>query len=114
MHAIRTILTLAICLTLGLTGQAMAFARGQAPAEGQMVICAGHATYIVYTDSEGQPTSPPQLCSDCLVSLDAIVPTAQSLLLTMLHVSQVAMLRAAQTAQGAVQVEYEARAPPAV
>ena len=47
----------------------MAFARTQAPADGQIVRCAGHGAVVVFVDEEGQPTSAPQLCPDCTQAL---------------------------------------------
>jgi len=66
MRAFRPLIGMALCLMLALTGQAMAFARAQAPAEGQVRLCTGHGSFVLYVDEDGQPTSPPQLCVDCL------------------------------------------------
>ena len=65
MRLMRSSLAIALCLLLGITGQAMAYARGTAPATDQAVICFGHILKTVYLDAEGQPTTPPQLCGDC-------------------------------------------------
>ena len=54
---------LAMCLVI--TGQVMAQTRAAAPATGQMVLCIGTASIVVFTDAEGKPTSDPHLCPDC-------------------------------------------------
>lgn len=72
-----TFLALMLSLALAVTAQGMAFARGQAPAEGWMVLCTGHGMVMVFTDAEGRPTSPPQLCVDgtqALLGLDLAAP----------------------------------------
>lgn len=61
-----------LCAIVLITAQGMAFARGQAPAEGQMVLCTGNHVITVYVDADGQPTSPPQLCADGLALFAAL------------------------------------------
>lgn len=74
MRRLRTSLAIVLCLLLGVAGQAMAFARGAAPAEGRIVICTGHVYKTIYVDAEGQPTTPPELCADCLHLLTGLPP----------------------------------------
>lgn len=46
-------------------------------AVGQMVICTGFGATVLYTDADGQPTSAPHLCPDCVMQAGvAIVPDA--------------------------------------
>ncbi|MCE8008002.1 hypothetical protein [Aestuariivita sp.] len=54
---------LAFCLVI--TGQVVAQAKAAAPATGQMVLCVGAGSIVVFTDAEGKPTSAPHLCPDC-------------------------------------------------
>lgn len=35
----------------------------------RMVICTGLVASVVYTDADGQPTSAPHLCPDCVMHL---------------------------------------------
>lgn len=74
MTRVRSLCAIALCLLLGLTGQAMAFARAAAPADGRAVICTGSVYQSVYVDAEGQPTAPPELCADCLHLLAGLLP----------------------------------------
>lgn len=72
----RLLTSLTLALVLALTSQSMAVARGAAPATGQMVLCTGAGTVMVYTDAEGQPTSAPHICPDAALNvlLDLGVP----------------------------------------
>jgi hypothetical protein len=64
----------AICLALVLvlTGQSMAAARGANDATGQMVLCTGTGSVVVYMDESGVPTQAPHFCPDC--TLAALTP----------------------------------------
>jgi len=66
---IRSFACLVFALVLGLTGQSMAFARGQAVATGEMVLCTGGGIVSVPVDAEGNPTGPAHICPDCALSL---------------------------------------------
>lgn len=65
----RMTLSLFLTLALAFTSLTMAQARGAAAATGQMVICSGLGTTIIYVDAEGQPTQAPHMCLDCLMLL---------------------------------------------
>lgn len=87
MRPIKPVFALMLSVILLITAQGMAFARSQAPADGQMVLCTGHGSLVVYVDGDGQPTTAPQLCSDAAqaffsVAIDAplatFVPVAHS------------------------------------
>lgn len=69
MTRISTLWAIVLSFALIFAGQGMAFARTQAPADGQMVLCTGHGSFVVYVDEDGQPTSAPQLCTDCSQAL---------------------------------------------
>ncbi|UWQ92788.1 hypothetical protein QEZ52_08660 [Aliisedimentitalea scapharcae] len=73
MHRLCTYLAqiLALTLTLSLvaTGHSAASMRTMSDATGQMVICTGTGPEIVYVDAEGQPTSPPHICPECVQNL---------------------------------------------
>lgn len=58
----------ALTLVLGLTGQSMAVARTAPDGSGQMVLCIGATTVVVYVDEDGQPTEAPHICPDCILS----------------------------------------------
>ena len=53
---------------LALTGQSMALARTAPAASGQMVLCIGATTVVVYVDQDGQPTEAPHVCPDCVLT----------------------------------------------
>lgn len=108
----RPLLSLSVVVMLVLTGQAMAFARAQAPATGQMVICGGHGSYVVYTDAEGRPTSPPQLCSDCLTLMAGLVPDVTVGVAHPMTAAHLVFAGHAQTVAGDIAPDYAARAPP--
>ena len=67
--SMRSFAAAALCLLLVLTSQSMAVARGASAATGQMVLCIGSTTQTVYVDAEGQPTTAPHLCPDCILVL---------------------------------------------
>ena len=69
----RAISALILSLVLALTSHSAAVARSGPDAVGQMVICTGFGDEILYTDADGQPTSAPHLCPDCVINLDASV-----------------------------------------
>ena len=66
---IRLLTSLTLAFVLALTSQSMAVARGAAPATGQMVLCTGAGTVMVYMDAEGQPTSAPHICPDAALNV---------------------------------------------
>ncbi len=77
MRSPPSLSALLLSLILAVTAQGMAFARGQAPAEGQMILCTGQGMVMVFTDADGRPTSPPQLCADgaqALLALNLVMP----------------------------------------
>jgi hypothetical protein len=61
----------AICLSVLLivAGQGTAFARAHAPSERQVILCTGHGAIVIHVDSEGHPTTAPELCADCAQAL---------------------------------------------
>lgn len=65
----RRIISALMLLAVLLAGQALAVARGQGAAVGQMVICTGFGTQVVALDAEGNPVSAPHLCPDGLAAL---------------------------------------------
>ncbi len=110
----RTALILALCALLGVTGQAMAVAGANAPAEGRVVICHGHGSAVIYVDAEGQPTTPPELCIDCL-SLFSALSTARADLAAPHSLSRtLTPVRPAPHGGAAPLHVYSARAPPVI
>lgn len=74
MSGVRPLLALVFSVILTVTAQGLAFARGQAPAEGRMILCTGQGAVTIFTDADGRPTSPPQLCADGALALFALSP----------------------------------------
>ena len=66
----RAFFALFLSLMLALTSHSVAVAKGAPAAVDQMVICTGHGATVVYTDAEGQPTTAPHLCPNCVMHLD--------------------------------------------
>ncbi len=58
-----------LALTLALTSQSMAVARGASAATGQMVLCTGTGPIAVFTDASGQPTNAPHICPDSALNI---------------------------------------------
>lgn len=54
-----------LCLVLVVTSQSAGAARGAERAVGQMVICAGTGTVVIYAGADGAPTQVPHQCPDC-------------------------------------------------
>ncbi|RBI84258.1 hypothetical protein DRV85_12500 [Rhodosalinus halophilus] len=67
-------LALFLALTLVVTAQAAAVARGQPAAAGAIVICAGGGLVTVRVDSQGDPVGPPHVCPDAVAGLAAPAP----------------------------------------
>lgn len=72
MIGVRPLIAALVCAVLIVTAQGMAFARGQPPAEGRIVLCTGHGAVVVYVDTDGVPTSPPELCADAFAVFSAL------------------------------------------
>lgn len=71
-------IALALALTLVLTGQALAVARGGGPA-GAMDICTGRGMVTVALGADGQPMETVQLCPDCIChAVAAVLPPEES------------------------------------
>lgn len=69
MRSFRQISVIALCALILLTSQSMAVARGQMPPDGQMVLCTGAGSVVIFVDENGQPTTAPHLCPDCILTL---------------------------------------------
>lgn len=68
---------LLLALSLALTGFGTGFARAQAPAVGEIVLCRGLTTVTLPVDAEGQPTAAPHLCPDAVMALFAELAAAK-------------------------------------
>ena len=93
---IRLLTSLTLALVMALSSQSMAVARGAAPATGQMVLCVGAGTVMVYTDADGRPTSAPHICPDATLNvlLNLAVPDVVApVTLTGFNVAHAAGLR---------------------
>ncbi|WP_299732079.1 hypothetical protein [uncultured Tateyamaria sp.] len=79
---IARLLSLMLCLMLVLTSHSAGAARGADRAVGQMVICAGTDTVVIYVGADGTPTHAPHQCPDCalhgldMLALDSAAPGA--------------------------------------
>lgn len=71
MTLLRPFLATLLALLLVLSTFSVGHARGMESQMGQMVICTGTGTAIIYTDETGAPTGPPHQCPDCVMALDA-------------------------------------------
>jgi hypothetical protein len=69
MNTRRSFTAICLAFVLVLTGQSMAVARGAAPAVGQMVLCIGNGSVVVYMDESGAPTAAPHVCPDCTLTM---------------------------------------------
>ena len=69
MMRIRALIAYALVAVVVLTGQVMATARTMPDATGEMVICTGSGAVTVHLDEDGNPTGPPHICPDCVMSL---------------------------------------------
>ena len=67
MWKIRSYLAIALSLVMVLTAHSASAMMGMRDATGQMVICTGEGTSVVYIDADGQPTAPPHDCPDCVM-----------------------------------------------
>jgi len=76
LRARSLFLTAMIALSLVVSGQAIALAKGASPATGYMVLCTGHGTVILFTDENGDPTATPHLCPDCTLATLTATPDA--------------------------------------
>lgn len=73
MMRLRPYIAVLLATMLGLTGQAMAVARGMSSASGEMVICTGNGAVTLSIDENGDPAGPAHICPDCALSLIATV-----------------------------------------
>ncbi|MFX4298946.1 MULTISPECIES: hypothetical protein [Roseobacteraceae] len=69
MTVLRQITLCLAMLTLVVTAQAFAQARGSADAVGQMVLCIGTGSVTVNVDANGQPVDAPHICPDAALTL---------------------------------------------
>ncbi|MEP3948094.1 hypothetical protein [Ascidiaceihabitans sp.] len=113
MYVIRPLFALCLALVISFTGQSMAVARGANDATGKMVLCTGSGEKLVYMDAQGNPTSAPHLCPDCLAaSLDNLQPQYDLPAAVVLH--PIAYIVSASMAHvGTVPFVYMSRGPPA-
>ena len=63
--------SLLLVLSLGLSTVGFGVARGQAPADGQMVICTGHGIVTISVDADGNPVESYMLCPDAALVFHA-------------------------------------------
>ena len=109
-----SIVAICLALVLALTGQSMAAMRGATDATGQMVLCIGTESVVVYVDDAGEPTQAPHFCPDCAVmALTPVVSGKINAPLRMVIIPFTSMVYVAEKAD----VEphsYLSRAPPSL
>lgn len=66
MLPLRRLFALSLALLLAITSQALAVARGAAPASGYAVYCMNGSMVTVAIDADGQPVGEPHLCPDAV------------------------------------------------
>lgn len=71
----RILPVLMLALSLVVSGYGSAVARGMSPASGQMELCIGASSVVVFVDEDGQPTAAPHLCPDCVLHFTGTLPT---------------------------------------
>lgn len=70
----RALLSVLMCLMLVVTSHSIGHARGADRAVDQMVLCIGSDAVTVYIDADGQPTTAPHVCADCMLhGLDVVL-----------------------------------------
>ncbi|MDF0603327.1 hypothetical protein P1J78_21575 [Psychromarinibacter sp. C21-152] len=114
MTRTRPFLATLLSLVLLATSGAMAVARGQAMAAGQIVLCTGTGPLAVAVDARGEPIGPLHVCPDCALTLLAAVDAPAP---DVTFASRPVPVRFEQTAPrtGATPfLEVRARAPPLV
>lgn len=111
---LRIYLALFLALAVTLTGHAAASMSGSRDAAGQMVICSGTGPVVVYVDDQGQPTTAPHFCPDCVMQLlDA--PVAPDLHAWQFYGGQeIETAEAAPARAHRIRLQAVARAPPAI
>jgi len=112
MKTSRSIVAICLALVLALTGHSMSAARGASDATGQMVLCAGTTSVVVYLDETGAPTQAPHYCPDCAFNLLAavlpdVVLSAFKGSFSQSHQRDILAIRTAQALSA-----YLSRAPP--
>lgn len=65
-------------LALLVTAETMAMARGASPAVSETILCSAHGIERIPLDAEGEPTSAPHICPECLLFFGAPVDTPRS------------------------------------
>jgi len=66
-------------LTLLVTAETMAMARGASPAVSETILCTSHGIERIHLDAEGAPTSAPHICPECLLFFGALAETAPNI-----------------------------------
>ena len=109
---LRSLSALVLALMLALTGQSMAAARGASDATGQMVLCIGTESVVVYMDEAGAPTQAPHFCPDC--TMMALTPVISDKVNAPLHMVIIPFTSMAYVAAKAdiIPHAYLSRAPP--
>jgi hypothetical protein len=69
MRVLRPLIAVALSLMLAFTSLGLAFARGQAMAGGQIVLCTGAGPVTVTLDAQGNPTGHAHICPDMALGL---------------------------------------------
>jgi hypothetical protein len=109
----RKIVAFFLSLVLALTSHSAAVANGSSAAVDQMVICTGLGATVIYTDAEGQPTSAPHRCPDCVMHVGAgLLPEVGAPLGLATASGRLALPRAQVDASSVQALSFLARGPP--
>lgn len=110
----RHLFSLMLCALFLVTSYSAGAARGAERAVGQMVICAGAQTLVVYIAADGTPTHAPHHCPEC--ALIGLVGAAAQVTDpgTVLAFSPFVVRAVAQPVLVPVPDETLARAPPSL
>lgn len=69
-------LSLVLVLSLIVTAQAAAVARGAPAPVGEAVICTGGGLVVIALDADGNPAGPAHVCPDATATLTVVAPDA--------------------------------------
>ncbi len=113
-RAVRPFFAILLALMLVSTGIVMSAIRGAAAATGQMEICIGDTVQTVFTDADGQPTSAPHICPDCLLAWSQDTSCTATFQKTDWVINQRVVPVSSGAFDSAETLCFEARGPPIV
>jgi hypothetical protein len=106
------LIALFLAVSIALTSQAFALARGQDAAAGETVICAGGGFVTIAVDAKGNPTGPGHFCPDAVLAFAATDAAPAMPVHPMAATTGVVWLVAHVLPQSHLTGHPQARAPP--